>query len=122
MIAIAKYIRTNKDDKKIIVTGEAGTQHKSINSNSVVSQTNIPWQNGKANLQITNKGSNVLFVRIINEGQPLSNQTMPVSNNANILQVAVNYITANGQSIDVAKIKQGTDFIAKVTVTNPGKR
>jgi len=122
LIAIVKYSGTNKDDKKIIVTGKTASQNVNINSNSVVSQTNIPWQNGKGNMEITNKGNNVLFVRIINEGQPLSNQNITVTNNPNILQVFVKYLTTNGDAIDVTKIRQGIDFVAKVTVTNPGAR
>jgi alpha-2-macroglobulin len=122
LIAIAKYSGTNKDNKKIIVAGKVGTQNVNINSNSVISQTKIPWQNGKSNVQITNKGNNVLFVRAINEGQPLSNQNITVNNNASILQVSVNYLTTNGNAIDITKIRQGTDFVAKVTIANPGYR
>jgi uncharacterized protein YfaS (alpha-2-macroglobulin family) len=122
LIAIAKFVGANKDDRKIIITGKAGTQNLNINSSSVVSQTNIPWQNAKANVQLTNKGNNVLFVRIINEGQPLSNENIPVNNNPNILQVNVSYLTTSGDAIDITKIKQGTDFVAKVTVKNPGQR
>jgi uncharacterized protein YfaS (alpha-2-macroglobulin family) len=39
-----------------------------------------------------------------------------------VLQVAVNYLTTDGKPIDVANIKQGTDFVARVTVINPGFR
>ena len=76
----------------------------------------------KGNVQITNKGSNVLYARIINEGKPLSNDTLPVKNNPEILIVSVNYLNTAGQSIDISKIKQGTDFVAKVSVRNPGYR
>ncbi len=122
LIAIAKFCGSNNDNKKIMVSGTAGTQNININSNSVVSQTNIAWQNNKANVQVKNGGTNVLYVRVINEGQPLSNQTIPVNNNANILLVSVNYLNTAGQSIRVDSIKQGTDFVAKVTLKNPGTR
>jgi uncharacterized protein YfaS (alpha-2-macroglobulin family) len=122
LIAIAKFSGSNKDAKKIIATGNAGTQKLNINSGSVVSQTNIVWQNNKGAVQLTNKGSNALYVRIINEGKPLSNDTIPVVNNPNILFVSVNYLNTAGQSIDISKVKQGTDFVAKVTIKNPGLR
>jgi alpha-2-macroglobulin len=122
LIAIAKFCGTNKEDQKIIVTGKTGADNLNINTSSVVSQTNIPWQNAKANVQLVNKGNNVLFVRIINEGQPLSNENIPVNSNPNILQMSVSYLTTSGDAIDITKIKQGTDFVAKVTVTNPGQR
>ncbi|MEP6846458.1 MAG: alpha-2-macroglobulin family protein, partial [Panacibacter sp.] len=122
LIAIAKFSGNNKDDKKITATGNAGSQKFNINSASVVSQTNIAWQNNKGAVQLTNKGSNTLYVRIINEGKPLSNDTIPVVNNPNILFVSVNYLNTTGQSIDISKVKQGTDFMAKVTIKNPGLR
>lgn len=120
LIAIAKFCGSNKDNKKIIVTGVAGKDKLNINSTSVVSQTNLAWQNNKAAVQVKNNGNNVLYARIINEGKPLSTDTLPVANNPEILTVSVNYLNTSGQSIDISKLKQGTDFVAKVTVRNPG--
>lgn len=122
LIAIAKFSGSNKDNKKIIATGNAGAQKLNINSGSVVSQTTIAWQNNKGAVQLTNKGSNTLYVRIINEGKPLSTDTIPVKNNPNVLVVSVSYLNTTGQPIDISKIRQGTDFVAKVTVRNPGLR
>jgi hypothetical protein len=34
----------------------------------------------------------------------------------------VRYYTLNGQDIDPAKLKQGTDFVAQVIIKNPGLR
>jgi hypothetical protein len=44
------------------------------------------------------------------------------ANNLNVLGINVRFINTQGATIDVTKLKQGTDFVAKVTVTNPGKR
>lgn len=122
LIAIAKYCGTNKTDKKVIVTGKAGNQAININSSNVVSQNTITWQNAKANVQVKNNGANVLYVRVINEGRPVVAQTIPVNNNPNVLPVSVNYLSTTGQSIRIDSLKQGTDFIAKVTIKNPGNR
>ena len=122
LIAIAKYSGNNNSGQKINATAKINAQSITISSASTISQTAAQWQNGKSNVQLTNKGTNVLYVRIINEGQPLSTQPIPVNNDPNVLQVSVSYLTTNGQTIDPASIKQGTDFVAKVTVKNPGKR
>jgi len=122
LIAIAKFSGSNKDNQKIIASVNAGGQAVNINSNSVVSQTNIKWQGNKANVQITNKGSNVLYVRVINEGKPLTGDSITVSNNPQVLQVSAAYLDMNGNAINPLQIKQGTDFVAKVTVKNPGLR
>lgn len=122
LIAIAEFSGSNKGGKKIILTGTAGGKNVDINSAAAVSQTVIPWQADKGAVQIANKGNNVLYVRVINSGQPFSNQTVPFVNNANVLQVSVNFLTTEGNAIDITKIKQGTDFVARVTVNNPGMR
>lgn len=122
LIAIAKYCGSNKDGSKINVNAKINNQNVAVSSNNVVSQTNVAWQNSKSNISLKNNGNNILYVRIINQGQPLSNQIVPITNNANILQVSVNYLTNNGNAVDISKIKQGTDFVAKVTIKNPGTR
>lgn len=122
LIAIAKFSGSNQNANKIIATGNAGAQKLSINSGSVVSQTTIAWQNNKGAIQLSNKGSNTLYVRVINEGKPLSTDTIPVKNNPNILIVSATYLSTTGQPIDINKIRQGTDFVAKVTIKNPGLR
>ncbi len=122
LIAIAEFSGNNKDNKKIELNGSVNGSSLSVNSNSVVSQTPIPFKGGKGSVQLTNKGSNVLYVRVINSGQPFSNQVVPVVNNPNVLKVDVNYISTDGNAVDITKLKQGTDFVARVTVTNPGLR
>jgi uncharacterized protein YfaS (alpha-2-macroglobulin family) len=54
--------------------------------------------------------------------QPFTNQIIPIQNNPNILKVTVSYFKTTGESLDITNIKQGTDFVAKVTINNPGLR
>ena len=122
LIAIAEYAGSNKSNEKIIVAGKSGNQNININSSSAVAQNALQWQNGKANVQLQNKGSNVLFVRVINEGKPISGDKISFTNDASILKVNVSYVTTSGNAINIDSIKQGTDFVAKVVITNPGKR
>jgi uncharacterized protein YfaS (alpha-2-macroglobulin family) len=122
LLSIAKYSGTIRDNAKIKVDGKAGGQTVSVNSSSTVFQKVIPWQGDKANTQITNRGTNVLYVRVINEGKPFSTDIIPSKNNPDVLEVNATYLTTSGNSIDPLKIKQGTDFVAKVTVRNPGRR
>ena len=93
-----------------------------INSTAYASQTGVDFINGKASVSVTNSGNNVLYVRMINEGKPVSNENITYQNNPNILQLNVSYVSKDGKPLDVANIKQGTDFVAKVTVKNPGMR
>jgi alpha-2-macroglobulin len=122
LLAIAKYSGSNKDNKKMNGTVTIGNQNININTTSIVTQTNVVWQNGKANIQLKNNGNNVLFVRVINEGKPFVNEVVAVNNNPNILQVNAVYLDTKGNAIDITKIKQGTDFVAKVAIKNTGNR
>lgn len=122
LIAIAKYSGVIKDAQKINASVINNGKSNNLTTESAVSQTDLSWQSGKSNVAITNKGNNVLYVRVINQGQPLSNQIVPVNNNPAVLKIAVSYTTTSGQPVDVTNLKQGTDFVAKVTLTNPGLR
>lgn len=122
LIAIAAFTGGNSSNQKINAVGKNGNQNININSKSVVAQNALQWQNEETSVQLQNKGNNVLFVRIINEGKPVSGENISFTNDADILRVNVSYINANGSMINIDSIKQGTDFVAKVIVTNPGKR
>ncbi|BAV04218.1 hypothetical protein FLA_0197 [Filimonas lacunae] len=122
LVAIAKYCGVNSNGLKINATVKINNENVTLDSKSPVAQTAVNWQRGKGNIQLINKGNNVLYVRVINEGQPFADAALPVTNNPAVLQVNVAYLTTTGQVLDPAQLKQGTDFVAKVTVTNPGQR
>lgn len=121
LLAIAKYCGISKDNK-LQVSGNAGATKISVNANANVSQQTVNWQNGAAGIKLTNNGKNTLFVKVINQGKPVGMQPVVYNNNANVLSMTVSFLTTQGAAIDVTKLKQGTDFVAKVTITNPGKR
>ncbi len=122
LIAIAKFCGKNPSGSKIIAAGTANGKAINVNSSSYVWQLPLDLSKGTSNVSLSNKGNNVLYARIISEGQPLTGENLQVQNNPAILGLTVTYLNRNLQPIDVSKITQGTDFIAKVTVRNPGKR
>lgn len=75
--------------------------------------------NGKSSVSITNNGSTTLFVKVLTEGVPLTGDKTASSNN---LDMIVTYKNMKGQPIEPDKLQQGTDFIAEVTISNPGKK
>ncbi len=122
LIAIAKYTGAINSAQKINVSVNNNGKSNQITTESTISQTDLNWQSGKSNVAVTNTGNSVLYVRVINQGQPLSNQIVPVNNNPSVLKVSAAYMTANGKPVDITNLKQGTDFVAKITITNPGLR
>ena len=122
LIAIAKYCGKNPSGSKIIATGTVDGKNVDINSASAVRQIPILFANGSSNVTIINKGSNTLYVRLIVQGQPLTGDSIKINNNPAVLNMTVSYVSQNGSAVDISNLAQGTDFVAKVTINNPGKR
>ncbi|HTB53308.1 MAG TPA: MG2 domain-containing protein [Ferruginibacter sp.] len=122
LIAIAEYCGKNPSGAKIIVNENINGKTVAINSSSYFSQTPVDIRSGNATVVISNKGNNALYVRLISSGQPLAGSDLHVNNNPAILSMNVSYLSQDGKPIDVSSLTQGTDFIAKVTIKNPGKR
>ena len=121
LIAIARYSNFSSDKKiDALVSNQGNTV--TVKTKNSVSQTAVVWKNGKSDISVKNNGSNLLYIRVINQGQPIGGESISLANNPSVLLVNVDYLDAKGKSIDVARLKQGTDFVAKVTVKNPGHR
>ncbi len=122
LIAIAKYCGKNPSGAKIIANGNVDGKAVDINSASYIRQLPILFKNGSSNVVVTNKGNNTLYVRLITQGQPLAGDSLKVNNNPSVLNMTVSYVSQNGNAIDISKMSQGTDFVAKVVIKNPGTR
>ena len=72
-------------------------------------------------VMISNTGDRVLFGRLILQGQPSAGQNNFLPNNAEALEMNIDYKLLNGKSLDPSTLKQGTDFYAEVTIKNPGR-
>ena len=66
-------------------------------------------------LSLDNHGSGILFARLTFIGTPETDSETDTQNNLNMY---VSYKDMNGNSIDVTRLEQGTDFMAIVTITN----
>lgn len=122
LLAIAKYSGKNSSGSKIQLKGSVNGKNIDINSTASITQIPLDFKSGTSKISITNNGSNVLYARLISEGQPLEGENLHVKNDPSILALNVHYLTRDLKPLDVNKLSQGTDFIAKVTITNPGKR
>ncbi len=122
LIAIAKYCGKNPSGAKIIARAATGAKPTDINSVSYIRQLPVLFKNGSANVSVSNNGSNTLYLRLITKGQLMAGESLKVNNNSALLTMAVSYITQNGAAVDITKLTQGTDFVAKVVIKNSGKR
>ena len=121
LIAVAKYAGKDATSSEMNLAYKLNKQAE-VNSVTRLSVAQIDMKvkgtvNG--NVQVKNKGKGILFARIILQGIPETGQEVEAENN---LEMSVTYTTMKGEAIMVDKLEQGTDFIAQVTIHNPGLR
>ncbi|SHG86044.1 hypothetical protein SAMN04488109_2176 [Chryseolinea serpens] len=85
-----------------------------------VAQVQLPVDGVKSRaVSVVSSSKGTLFLRLITDGTPARGTEEEAENN---LSVNVAYTDTDGGTIDPAHLEQGTEFIATVTVTNPGMR
>jgi alpha-2-macroglobulin len=123
LIAIAAYCGTNPSGDKIVAAVNVNGENVSINSKAYIAQTAVSVTDANKKILVTNKGANALYIRLIVQGQPLTGEGIPVINNPDVLSMQVSYLTLDGKPLGaIENLKQGTDFVAKVSIRNPGIR
>ena len=120
LCAIGKYAGKNK-----IVGDELNFKYKIGEGSKTEVRTQLPISQFDLNIvkkdsgsvYIENKGESIIFTRLVLQGTPAAGEEKPAGN---FLKIDVKYTDLKGNSIDVSKIEQGTDFLAVVSVYNPG--
>lgn len=122
LLAIAEFAGKNKSDKKITSRITINGRDTTIASDSYIVRIPVSFKNGTADIKVNNTGENTLFIKNINKGQPLTGEPIQLTNNPQLLGMNVSYLTKDKKPLDISNLLQGTDFIVKVSVTNPGNR
>lgn len=85
-----------------------------------IAQVTIPVDGVKsAALKVESESKGKLFVRLIAEGTPARGNEQEEASN---LGINVSYTNTDGAAIDPTQLEQGTEFMAVVSVSNPGTR
>jgi alpha-2-macroglobulin len=123
LIGISKYL------KSVGGTSNEMNYSYSINKNSNQSlATRLPIKQmdmkikgsvAEGTVDVVNNGKGVLYARVILEGVPETDDQSAAESN---LKMNVDYTKIDGSVLDVTKLGQGTDFIAEVTLYNPGTK
>lgn len=123
LLSIARYNGVQPSGAAMNLSITIGGQAQKLGASKFIQQVNVDAlpSAGKA-ASVKNNGQSVVYLRVVREGQPISGDSVRYSNNPSVLNMQVSYLTRDGKSVDVTKLVQGTDFVARVTVTNPGKR
>jgi uncharacterized protein YfaS (alpha-2-macroglobulin family) len=121
IIAIAEFTGKTKTAFNFSFTGKIGNSTKKYNSGKafrLIPIDNIP-SNGTAIEVINTNESAVIYCTLTSKGSPPSGSEQPGSSG---LDLSFRYQDINNNSIEIANITQGVDFIDKITVSNTGRR
>jgi uncharacterized protein YfaS (alpha-2-macroglobulin family) len=96
-----------------------GRAQTAVNSRNAVIQTELPTRPQTGNISFTNTENGVLYLNLVTSSTPLVDTSPEIFNG---VRVVVSYTDLGGNPIDVSELQQGTDFLAKITVTNQSNR
>jgi len=92
-----------------------GKKQADVKTTKAGYQLELPQKPSNGKVTLENKGKGELYVNLITKSRPL-NDTLPEM--ANGLKIAVQYTDLTGTPINEKEIRQGSDFIAVVKVSN----
>ncbi len=118
LIAMTQFAGTNSFSNVLNFTYNIGKGNINASTKLPISQINIPVKGvEQGKIAVKNTGKGIIYVKLSLNGIPEAGDETTASEN---LTMKVRYLTMNGKEINVSKIEQGTDFMAEVTVYNPG--
>jgi len=121
LLGVGKYAKANSTGKDLKIEYSLGTARTmTTKTQKAIMQIDVqPDEGGAHSVRVTNNGEGIVYARLLLSGQPLVGDQ---KKSEKYLQMKVEYTTLEGKELNPSKLAQGTDFIAKVTVTNPPGR
>ena len=119
LIAMARYAGiTSLDDKWGFRFTWNNAPPRLISESAPLVQIPIPITDDTTGVvTVINSMESQLFVRLVLEGTPPAGREKGAENG---MKLKVQYTTPKGDAVDIAKLEQGTDIVAEVTVTHTG--
>lgn len=116
--AMADFAKNEKGNKvKYSYSFKGKKITRSSNKPIDLNELEIAMDQSEISLTITNESEGVLFTKLVATGTPKAGQENDTQRDLNI---SVSYQDMKGNYLSVLDLDQGTDFIAKVTISNPG--
>lgn len=118
LLAIAKF--NDRATGENIFSYTLNDQTTTVSTGAYLHRISIDLTTPNNRLRIQNSGRNKLYIRTIREGQLPPGENPPQDSHPELLSMDIRYTDTQGKAIDPTVLPQGTDFIAEVTVKNPG--
>ncbi len=118
LIAIARFTRGTDEKGLNFNFSVDGQSARVVQSEKPIFQIVLnPDAENHYKFSVENLSQEPSYARVIRRGKPIEPITEDVRSHLNM---SVTYTDRAGQKLDPTKLKQGTDFIATVSITNPG--
>ncbi|MBL7810425.1 MAG: alpha-2-macroglobulin, partial [Saprospiraceae bacterium] len=114
--ALCKFAKKATFGEKADFVIKAGGREIPVNSNTAYYLYPL-GDEVKGGVSVKNLSKQKLYSRVVMRGRPAKTDLPAESSN---ISLAVRYTDLKGSAIDPGKLKQGTDFLAEVTVTRTG--
>jgi uncharacterized protein YfaS (alpha-2-macroglobulin family) len=118
LLAMSKFAGSDASSRELKFTYQVDND-RIINANTKLPVVQVELDNETRSggmITVENKGEGVIFARLTMEGIPKAGKETEARHNLNL---SIRYTDMEGHSVDVARLIQGTDFLAHVTITNP---
>lgn len=92
-----------------------GKAQSKVNSARAVFQKDLPTRPTNGAATVKNNGNGLLYVSLVSKTKPLRDSLPSIEQN---LRMTVTYTDLKGTLVDVQRLKQGTDFMAVIRVSN----
>ncbi len=119
LIGIAEFAKSYPPGTGVNVSVSIAGNDFRVDGDRYLNQVTLIEPDKASKIEVSNSGENPLYVRLIRTGVPLEGTEEIMESN---IKMEVKYTNMQGEIISVENMKQGTDFVAEVTVTNPGLR
>lgn len=114
LMAMAKMVEKN-GGKSLEITYTNGGKTVEVKTDKAIAQRQLSFVMGSNSVSVTNKKGNTVYVTLSQRGKlPLGEELAERRN----LSLKADYLDGAGKPLDVSKLRQGTEIIAKVSVTN----
>lgn len=114
LIALAKMVEKN-GGKAMELTFKNGGKSVAVKTDRAIAQRDLSFVMGGNSVSVTNKKGNVVYVTLSQQGKLPLGQELPEKRN---LSIKSQYLDGARKPIDVTKLRQGTEIIAEVSITN----
>ncbi|MEM7085885.1 MAG: MG2 domain-containing protein [Bacteroidota bacterium] len=114
LLAMGKMVQKS-GGKALDLTYTQNGQTTTVNTTKAVAQRELSLKMGTNHVSVNNKKGNLIFITLAQKGKLALGDELAERKN---IALKAEYLDSQGDPVDITNLRQGTEVIAKVAVTN----